>query len=159
MNINKKELFEKVESLVDQLVMLVNEYDLIEAKEYAEYYDLVAKMVVASGHTPIEKITHASTLISILHLRLLGKEKIDQLANSGMKMIIEEGKLAISYGQRQDVANIAKEAVFDLTASNSKISELTKPFESISSTMAITVKEGGGIAVDVVSEPGFYEAR
>jgi hypothetical protein len=69
MNINKKELFEKVESLVDQLVQLVSECDLTEVKEYVEYYDLVAKMIVASGQTPIEKITHASTLISILHLR------------------------------------------------------------------------------------------
>lgn len=133
MNINKKELFEKVESLVDQLVQLVSECDLTEVKEYVEYYDLVAKMIVASGQTPIEKITHASTLISILHLRLLGREKIDQLASSGMKMQIEEGKLAISYSHPQEITSIAKEAVFDLSPSNSKISGFKQLFSDADS--------------------------
>ncbi len=128
MNINKKELFGKVEDLVDQLVQLVSEYNLTEAEEYVEYYDLLSKMIVASGQTPIEKITHASTLISTLHMRLLGKEKIDQLASSGMKMQIEEGKLAISYSHPQEIASIVKEAVFDISSSNNKISGLSQLF-------------------------------
>jgi hypothetical protein len=67
--------------------------------------------------------------------------------------------MEISYDKPQEVVSIARETIIDLTSSNSKLSELTKPFESISSTMVVTKKEDGGIAVAVVSEPGMYEAK
>lgn len=126
MNINKKELFGKVESLVDQLVLLVEEYKLTDKAEYNDYLNVLVKLTLAAGQAPIEKITHATALIGMLQLRMQGNEKMDQLANSGMKLSIGNGKMEISYGKTPEVSSIAKETTIDLTQMDSKMAELNQ---------------------------------
>ena len=131
MSTNKKELIQKVEVLVDQLASLVDEYGLKDTPEYNQYYNIMCSTTIATGQSPIEKIAHASCLVGILSLKLQGAEKVDQMLNSGMKMVMGDGKIEISYAEKPGVTNIAMKSVIDFNTLVKEGNEVDVSFSGV----------------------------